>query len=121
MRLFARGDELSQAARDKKLKCEYKQLNELTEYLYWTNVGRVGALHFENALRQKRMAQQMRASIPGEVSTERAAKMIRQAHEKQDKADAARLAARAKKKARQNGNRGRGNRRGACRPSAAAL
>ena len=88
MRLFKRGDKIASEAKEKKLQREFRLTTELTNLIYWTNVGRVGFEHFRQQLREKTMASQMCAVIPGEVTAERAHKMLRKSVEVQGKADA---------------------------------
>ena len=92
MRLFNKGDSISDEAKRAKLKREYKKLNDLSQLIYWSDVGREGAKHFEQLLQQKKMAQRMHATIAGDISVEKAQKMIAKAIEVQKKADAARAA-----------------------------
>ena len=43
VRLFNKGDALATAAKKRKLKREYKDLNQLSQFIYWTDIGREGA------------------------------------------------------------------------------
>ena len=88
VRLFKRGDKIAAEAKEKKLQREFRLTTELTNLIYWTNVGRVGFEHFRQQLREKTMASQMCAVIPGELTAERAHKMLRKSVEVQGKADA---------------------------------
>ena len=92
MRLFNKGDSISDEAKRAKLKREYKKTNDLSLLIWWSDVGREGARHFEQLLQQKKMAQRMNATIAGDISVEKAQKMIAKAIEVQKKADAARAA-----------------------------
>ena len=85
MRLFRRGDDISDAVLQKKLKREYRRLAELSQFIFWTHVGREGALHFKEQLRQKEMAEQLRESVASGLSIEKAQKMIKNAIDAQDK------------------------------------
>lgn len=75
--MYKRGDELSGAAMQKKLQREYRMLGELKQFIFWTNVGREGALHFKELLRQKDMAEQLRESVAAGMSVEKTQKMIK--------------------------------------------
>ena len=92
VRLFNKGDTVSDEAKKAKLKREYKKMNDLSQLIYWSDVGREGAKHFEQLLQQKKMAQTLNATITGEISVEKAQKMIAKAIEVQKRADAARAA-----------------------------
>lgn len=92
VRLFNKGDSIAQEAKIAKLKRESKKLNDLKQLIYWSDVGREGAKHFEQLLQQKKMAQSLNATISGDISVEKAQKMIAKAIEVQKKADAARAA-----------------------------
>lgn len=92
VRLFNKGDAVSEEYKKAKLKREYKKLNDLSLLIYWSDVGREGAKHFEQLLQQKKMAQTLNATIAGEISVEKAQKMIAKAIEVQKKADAMRTA-----------------------------
>ena len=61
----------------KKLQREYRMLGELKQFIFWTNVGREGALHFKELLRQKDMAEQLRESVAAGMSVEKTQKMIK--------------------------------------------
>ena len=92
VRLFNKGDAVAEEFKRAKLKREYKKLNDLSQLIYWSDVGREGAKHFEQLLQQKKMAQTLNATIAGEISVEKAQKMIVKAIEVQKKADAVRTA-----------------------------
>ena len=92
VRLFNKGDAVSNEAKRSKLKREYRKLNDLSQLIYWSDVGREGAKHFEQLLQQKKMAQSLNATIAGDISVEKAQKMIAKAIEVQKRADAARAA-----------------------------
>ena len=64
----------------------------LFHLIYWSDVGREGAKYFEQLLQQKKIAKSLNATISGEISVEKAQKMIAKAIEVQKKADAARAA-----------------------------
>ena len=61
----------------RKLQREYKRLSQLTQFIFWTSIGKEGALHFKEQLRQKRMAEQLRESVASGLSVEKTQKMIR--------------------------------------------
>ena len=77
IRLYKRGDELSDAALQKKLQREYRMLGDLKQFIFWTSVGREGALHFKELLRQKQMAEQLSESVAAGISVEKTQKMIK--------------------------------------------
>lgn len=52
-------------------------LGELKQFIYWTYVGREGALHFKELLRQKEMAEHLRESVAAGMSVEKTQKMIK--------------------------------------------
>ena len=92
VRLFNKGDTVSDEAKRAKLKRESRKINDLSQLIYWSDVGREGARHFEQLLQQKKMAQNLNATISGDISVEKAQKMIAKAIEVQKRADAARAA-----------------------------
>ena len=77
VRLYRKGDEISDAVLQRKLQSEYNALAELKQFIFWTSVGREGALHFKEQLQQKRMAEQLRESVAGGLSVEKTQKMIK--------------------------------------------
>ena len=77
VRLFRRGDSIADKALQKKLQSEYRSLAHLNQFIFWTGVGREGALHFKEQLRQKRMAEKLRESVAVGMSVDKAQKMIR--------------------------------------------
>lgn len=112
MRLFNKGDSIAQEEKTAKLKRESKKLNHLKQLIYWSDVGREGAKHFEQLLQQKKMAQSLNATISGDISVEKAQKMIAKAIEVQKKADAARAAKLYKSSGPQSSSRPSGMRKG---------
>ena len=52
-------------------------LGELKQFIYWTHVGREGALHFKELLRQKKMAESLSESVAAGMSVEKTQKMIK--------------------------------------------
>ena len=92
MRLFKRGDTIASDTMKRKLQREFAHTSELANHIYWTDIGRVGHEHFKQQLREKTMASRMCATIPGEVSAEKAHKMLRKSVEVQNKADAEKMA-----------------------------
>ena len=92
VRLFNKGDSVANEVKRAKLKREYRKMNDLSQLIYWSDVGREGAKHFEQLLEQKKMAQNLNATLAGDISVEKAQKMIAKAIEVQKKADAARAA-----------------------------
>lgn len=77
VRLYKKGDSVSDALLQRKLQREYRSLAELTQFIFWTGIGREGALHFKEQLRQKRMAERLRESVAGGLSVEKTQKMIK--------------------------------------------
>ena len=79
-----------------KLKRESRKINDLSQLIYSSDVGREGggarARHYEQLLQQKKMARTLNATITGDISVEKAQKMIAKAIEVQNKADSARAA-----------------------------
>ena len=92
MRLFNKGDEISDQAKTAKLKREYKKMNELAQMIHWADVGREGSNYFEQLVEQKNLTESLKHTITGDISTEQAQKMIAKAVEVQRKADADRSA-----------------------------
>ena len=92
MRLFNKGDTISDQFKTSKLKREFKKLNELAQMIYWADVGREGSNYFEQLVEQKKLAESIKDAIPGDISTDKAQKMIAKAIEVQRKADADRSA-----------------------------
>ena len=92
VRLFNKGDAISDEAKKAKLKRESKKSNDLFHLIYRSDVGREGAKYFEQLLQQKKIVKSLNATISGEISVEKAQKMIAKAIEVQKKADAARAA-----------------------------
>ena len=54
---------------------EYRRVAQLNQYIFWTSVGREGALHFKEQLRQKKMAEQ---EWPNELVEEASARQLSQ-------------------------------------------
>ena len=77
VRLYRRGDSIADAVLQRKLQREYRRVKLLYNFIYWTHVGREGALHFKELLRQKKMAENLQESIVSGVTVERAQKMIK--------------------------------------------
>ena len=77
IRLYRKGDSISDAMLQKKLSREYRRLAQLKQFIFWTSIGREGALHFKDQLRQKKMAEHLRESVAGGLSVEKAQKMIK--------------------------------------------
>ena len=90
-RLFNKGDKISTEAKERRLKREYIAIKKLKNLLYWTEVGREGAMHVKELLRNREMAEDM-AELNPEISVERAQKLIKQSVEIQRKADLAKKA-----------------------------
>ena len=111
VRLFNKGDAISDEAKKAKLKRESKKMNDLFHLIYWSDVGREGAKYFEQLLQQKKIAKSLNATISGEISVEKAQKMIAKAIEVQKKADAARAAKLYKAASSSSSSRSGGRRR----------
>ena len=77
VRLYRKGDEIADALLQKKLSREYLRLAHLKQFIFWTGIGRAGALHFKDQLRQKKMAEGLRESVANGLSVEKTQKMIR--------------------------------------------
>ena len=77
VRLYKMGDEISDAKLKKKLQREYRCLSELKQFIFWTSIGREGALHFKELIRQKEMAEHLRESVACGLSVGKAQKMIK--------------------------------------------
>ena len=92
VRLFKRGDAISNEARNRKLQREYNRMSQLTQHIFWTSVGREGAYHFEQELKHKKMAEHLRESVAGGISVEKAQKMIRRSIDVQKKSNMAKSA-----------------------------
>ena len=90
VRLYNKGDSISTEHKKSKLKREYKKMHQLSQLIYWGDVGREGSDAFEDLMRQKKMAEAMKETLSGELSVEKAQKMISKALEAQKKADMAR-------------------------------
>ena len=88
VRLYKKGDLISDAVLQRKLKSEYVALAELAQFIFWTSVGKEGALHFKEQLRQKRMAEQLHESVANGISVEKTQKMIKSSIEVQQKMNA---------------------------------
>ena len=71
------GDEISDAKLRKKLQREYRSLSDLKQFIYWTSIGREGALHFKELIRQKEMAEQLTESVACGLSVGKAQKLIK--------------------------------------------
>ena len=87
-KLFNKGDKISTAAKTRKLQREYVALKKLSHLLFWTDVGREGANHVKEQMRNREIAEHM-AELDPDISIERAQKMIKQSIEVQRKADQA--------------------------------
>ena len=68
---------MADAVLQRKLQREYRRVRQLFQFIYWTSVGREGALHFKELLRQKKMAENLHESVAGGLSVERAQKWIK--------------------------------------------
>jgi len=90
-RLFNRGDKVSTEAKQRKLKREYVALKKLSHLIFWTDMGREGANHLKEQMRNREIAEHM-AELDPDISIERAQKMIKQSIEVQRKADQAKRA-----------------------------
>ena len=88
VRLYKKGDRISDAVLQRKLKSEYVALAQLAQFIFWTSVGKEGALHFKEQLRQKRMAEQLHESVANGISLEKTQKMIKSSIDAQQKVDA---------------------------------
>ena len=71
------GDEISDAKLQKKLQREYRSLSDLKQFIYWTSIGREGALHFKELIRQKEMAEHLTESVACGLSVGKAQKLIK--------------------------------------------
>ena len=92
VRLYNKGDSISDEFKTAKLKREFRKMNELAQMIYWADVGREGSIYFEQLVQQKKLAESLKDAIPGDISTDKAQKMIEKAIEVQRKADADRSA-----------------------------
>ena len=88
VKLFNKGDKISNGAKARKLKREYLAIKKLKTLLYWSEIGREGAIHVKQQLRNREMAETM-AELNPEISIERAHKLIKNSIEVQRKADMA--------------------------------
>ena len=52
-------------------------MNQLRQFIFWTSIGREGALHFKEQLRRKKMAEHLHESVAGGISVEKVQKMIK--------------------------------------------
>ena len=106
------GDSISNEALQKKLQREYKRTSQLTQFIFWTSIGKEGALHFKEQLREKQMAEQLRESVASGLSVEKTQKMIRRSIEVQQKSNVKksfkRRNTRARGSSRNNNRSGRG-------------
>ena len=92
VKLFNEGDRLATAERKRRLKGEYKRMNDLRWFIYWTDVGEVGYLDFQKRLKRKRLAQQMtnlELGLDADISPDKVNAMISKGIETQEKADSA--------------------------------
>ena len=87
IRLYRIGDAISNEALLKKLQREYKRLSQLTQFIFWTSIGKEGILHFKEQLREKRMAEQLREFVASGLSVEKTQKIIRRSNEAQQKSN----------------------------------
>ena len=85
MRLHKKGDSIANEVLQHKSKRESEKIAELAQYVYWTDVGREGALEFEKQLRQGKMAAELVKSMGNGLSLEKAQKMIRKSVASQSK------------------------------------
>lgn len=90
MRLYNRGDSISNAVKNRRLKREYTHTSELTSFIFWTDVGPEGAFEFEEQMRHKKMAEELVDAYGDTISVEKAQRMIRKSVEAQKKANAVR-------------------------------
>lgn len=86
VKLFNKGDKVSKKAKERKLKRVYIASKKLANLLFFTELGREGANHLKQKLRNREIAENM-AEMDPEISVERAQKLIKQSIEVQRKAD----------------------------------
>lgn len=77
VRLYKMGDEISDEKLQKKLKREYRSLSDIKQFIFWTHIGKEGALHFKELIRQKEMAEHLRESVACGLSVGKSQKMIK--------------------------------------------
>ena len=85
MRLFRRAKSLSTAQREKKLKREYLLTDQLMRLIFFTNMGREGAEHYKQKMRQKKIAKRLASAAGSGMTTKDAQKMIAESIEIQKK------------------------------------
>ena len=90
-------------------KREYERTNQLSQFIYWTDVGKEGARYFKTAMKQKSMAESIAASCGPSMTIEKTQKLIRKAIEFQDNADSARSSAYAERNASNRASRNNGS------------
>ena len=112
MRLYNKGDSISTEQKRSKLKREFKKMHQLSQLIYWGDVGREGSEAFEDLMRQKKMAEAMKETLSGELSVEKAQKMISKALDAQKKADLNRAIRSSKGSAAASASRSRDSQRG---------
>ena len=116
VRLYKRADTISDAEKQRKLEREYNLADSLKRFIYWTDIGREGAKHFKQQMKQKQMAESVAKSMGGSISVEKTQKMIRKAIEAQEKADSTRARINSRRTPNYSQSGRRSNSRGRGRP-----
>ena len=97
IKLYNRAHELSQKAKDSRLKREYRKMREIKLLIFFMDVGREGASHCARMARNREVAEMM-AETDG-ISIEKATAIVNKSIETQEKSNAARAASNAAKSA----------------------
>ena len=90
IKLYNRAHELSQKAKDTRLKREYRKMREIKLLIFFMDVGREGASHRARMDRNRKVAEMM-AETDG-ISIEKASAIVNKSIETQEKSNAARAA-----------------------------
>ena len=98
VRLFNRAKTLSNEQRERKLKREFLLIEQLSRFIFFTNMGREGADHYKKRMRQKAMAKRLAEADQSGLTSKDAQKIINEAMDIQKKADASRANVFAKPK-----------------------
>ena len=86
VKLFHKGDKISNEAKQRKLAREFIALKRIKNLLFWTDIGREGASFLREQMENRAMAEHLADANP-KISIEKAQKMISKSIEAQRKAN----------------------------------
>ena len=86
VKLYNKGNEISDRTRTAKLKREYRRLRDLKLLIFFMDLGKEGAHHREKMVRQRKVARMIAESTG--TTVEKALKMVNKSVETQEKSNA---------------------------------